>query len=65
MFDVHFLKVLLYASKTAAVDRAETKFSNGFLVGFGRVPFVFGEIELRVVKMVILHQAIPGDFGYN
>ena len=65
MFDVHFLNEFLYASKTAAMDRAEAKFTNGFFVGPGRVPFVLWKIELRIVVMVILHQAIPGNFGYN
>jgi len=45
------------------MDRAETKFSNGFLVGPGRIAFMFGKIELGIVMMVFLHQAIPGDFG--
>jgi hypothetical protein len=63
MFDVHFLNVLLDPFKTAAMNRAATKFSNGFLVGPGRIAFMFGEIELGIIMMVFLHQAIPRDFG--
>ncbi len=65
MFNVQFLKVLFNSFKTTAMDRAETKFSNGILMGPGRVSFVFGKIELRIVMMVILHQAIPGNLGNN
>ena len=65
MFDVHFLYVFLHPLKTAAVDGAVPEFSDGILVGPGGVAFVFGKIELRIVVVEILHQAIPGNFGDN
>ena len=47
------------------MDGTETELPYGLLMGPGRVAFVLGEIELGVVVMVSLHQAIPGDLGDN
>ena len=57
--------VFFNSFKTAAVDGAEAKYPYGLLMSPGRVSFVSGKVELGIIMMVSLHQAIPGDLGDN
>ena len=57
--------MLFYALKCLAMNRAISKFSDGLLMGSGRVALVLGKTKLRVVRVVFFHQPVTGDFGHN
>ena len=57
------LNVFLDPFKAFSVNGTTAVFPDGFPVRAGRISFVFGKIELRIVMMVFLHKAVTGDFG--
>ena len=57
------LLIFFYSLETASVDRTASESANGLLVCFCRISFMFGEVKLGIVKVITLHQPVPGYFG--
>jgi len=51
------------AFETAPMNGTAAEFSDGVFVGFGWIALVFAEIELGIVMVISLHQAVSGNLG--
>ena len=57
--------MFLHAFETVAVDGCAPEFTDGCLVGLGRIAFVLGKTIFRIILVIERHYVVSGYLGDN